>query len=154
MNEAIQSYIEKRKVEIPIEHEREKQQLLEKLKIGKRVFSGKSTASLEYPLLIQDTYDQKSYKIDVAEGFTDEDYEELLKYVPNKDKEIKSEGGKSFWYFFGIILMLVGIVAGVYLAGTNPYERLTGVAISIGSMVFFSQMILLAKIEYNTREKK
>ena len=46
----IQNYIDKRKEEIALEHEREKHQLLENLSIGNKIYSDSNKRTLEFPL--------------------------------------------------------------------------------------------------------
>jgi len=155
MNEKIQNYLNNRKKEIALEHEKEKHQLLEKLKLGERVYSDSPIQTLEYPLFDNGMDSkQKAYKIDSAQDLTEEEYNELLKHVPDNIKPTKyTLTGISLWYYFSIILMIAGIIGGIILASDRHDQVVAGVSLIISSVIFFSQIILLARIEYNTRKK-
>ena len=82
MNEKIQNYLNKRKEEVALEREKEKQQLLENLKLGERVYSDNSTRTIEFPLYDDSLGSKlKAYKIDSAQDLTEEDYEVLVNNV-------------------------------------------------------------------------
>ena len=82
MNEHIASYIAKRKSEIEKEQHDEIASRLKELGIGEREYSDKSNVSKEYPYY--DTERSKPYRINPGE-FTDEEFEEAMKYAPKKE---------------------------------------------------------------------
>ena len=49
--------------------------------------------------------------------------------------------------------MIAGIIGGIILASDRHDQVVAGVSLIISSVIFFSQIILLARIEYNTRKK-
>ena len=154
MNEMIQNYIDKRKEEIALEHEREKHQLLENLSIGNKIYSDSNKRTLEFPLYYEYDLNNKAYRIDAADNLSEEDYAELLKYVPKKDKpKTESKEEMSGWYYFAIIMMFIGCIGGIAL-GVKNKDAVVAIASVLGVLIFFSQIILLCKIEYNTRSKK
>ncbi len=162
MNEKILNYIAKRKEEIALEQEKEKHQLLEELKLGDRVYSDDSTRTMEYPLY-DDSYDSKhkAYKIDAAQGLSEEEYEEIRKYSKKGygTSKAKEPGG---WYTFATVMMVLGAV-GVVIAllvcmSESPYHRdYTPVVIALGGYLIelglWAIVQLLAKIEANTRKE-
>ena len=159
MNEKIQNYLSKRKDEIAIEREKEKQQLLENLKLGERVYSDNSTRTIEFPLY-DDVNKQKAYKIDSAQDLTEEEYAEIKKYSQKGYGTAKANepGG---WHTFATVMMVVG-AAGVVIALlaclSKPYNRdYTPFIIALGGYLIelglWAIVQLLAKIEANTRNR-
>lgn len=162
MDERIQTYIEKRKEEIALEREKEKQQLLENLKLGERVYSDDSVCTLEYPLF-DDSYDakRKAYKIDTAQTLTEEEYDEIRRiskkgYGTSKDKE------PSGWHTFATVMMFLGAVAVIIslfsCLSESSYRRdFTPFIITLGGYLvelgLWAIVQLLAKIEANTRKE-
>ena len=160
MNEKIQNYLNKRKEEIALECEKEKQQLLEELKLGERVYSDSSTRTLEFPLY-NDDYDsnRKAYKIDSAQDLTDEEYEELKKYSQKGYGTSKANepGG---WHTFATVMMVLGalgvvIALLVCLSESSYHRNYTPFIIALGGYLIelglWAIVQLLAKIEANTR---
>ncbi len=151
MNKYIAEYISKQKKQ---NHEDKKMPIadvINKLQIGEREyissFDGVPTMEFPYYDSVRDDY----YRYTVGD-VTDEEFEELLKYVPNDDKPKEIFKNKmSFWYWFAIVLMLGGIIGGIALASERETEG-AGIGLIIGSMLMCSQIILLSKIEYNTRK--
>ena len=162
MNEKIQNYIAKGKEEIALEQEKEKQQLLEELKLGKRVYSDNSTRTLEFPLY-DDSYDlkHKAYKIDTAQDLTDAEYEELRKYS-KKGYGTTKANEPSGWYTFATVMMVLGgigvAVALLLCLSESSYDRdYTPFVIALGAYLvelgLWAIVQLLAKIEANTRKE-
>lgn len=151
MNKYIEEYISKKVEE---SHENQKMPLadiLNKLQIGERVYLGdcEGAPTMDFPFYDMGRNDYYRYSIGEV---TDEEYEELLKYVPDDTKlKVTAKGKMSFWYWFAIVLMVVGVIGGIAVASERHGEA-AGIGIIIGSMVFFSQIILLSRIEYNTRK--
>lgn len=150
MNKYIQEYISKQKKQNHEDNKMYLSDVLNKLQIGKKEylseFEGAPTVDFPYYDVDKDDY----YRYNVGE-VSDEEYEELLKYVPEDAKPDGIVRGKmSFWYGFAIVLMVVCVIGGIIIASNE--DAGLGIGIIIGSMVFFSQIILLARIEYNTRK--
>lgn len=150
MNENIQHYIAERKEEVLFEHEKEKHLILEQLNLGKRVYSDSKKQTSEYPLRDDLGNNNNAYRIDAADDLTEEEYEELRKYAINNEE---SKKGMSGWYYFAIIMMILGCLGGIYV-GSEADNALVAISIILGILIFFSQIILLCKIEYNTRSNK
>ncbi len=160
MNEKIQTYLNKRKEEIALEREKEKQQLLENLKLGERVYSDGSTRTIEFPLF-DESYDSKNkaYKIDSAKDLNEEEYEELKKY---SQKGYGTDKAKEpgVWYTFATVMMVLGgigvlIALSICLSESSYHRDYTPVAIALGGYLIelglWAIVQLLAKIEANTR---
>ena len=161
MNEIISNYIEKRKNEIALEREKEKHLLLEKLELGKRVFSESKKQTLEFPLRNDDgSYSSKAYKIDAAEGLTDEEYEELRKYSQKGYGTLKANN-ESAWSTFATAMMVLGgcgVLIVLYICMSESYGRdYTPFFIALGGYILelglWAIVQLLAKIERNTRKE-
>ena len=153
MNKYIQDYISKKKKENKEDEKMSLAEVLNKLQIGKKEYLGDcdGAPTMDFPFFDMEKNDY--YRYNVGE-VSDEEYEELLKYVPDEVNPNGTNKGKmSFWYWCAIILMAVGIIGGIVVASERHGEA-AGIGIIIGSMVFFSQIILLSRIEYNTRKNK
>lgn len=161
MNDTVLNYIEKRKKEIALEREKEKHQLLEKLELGKRVYSESSTQTLEFPLKNDDggIGSKNAYKIEGADKLTDEEYEELRKYS-QKGYGTAKANEESGWSTFATVMMVLGGVAVLivlYTCTSNGYHKdLTPFFIALGAYLgelgLWAIVQLLAKIERNTRK--
>lgn len=153
MNKYIEEYISMQKKQ---NHEDSKMSIadvLNKLKIGKKEYLSEfeGAPTMDFPFYDMEKNDY--YRYNVGE-VSDEEYEELLKYLPDDSKSNGASKGKmSFWYWFAIVLMVVGVIGGIAVASERHGEA-AGIGIIVGSMVFFSQIILLSRIEYNTRKIK
>lgn len=147
MNKYVEEYIAKRKAEIEREEKSERMKMISMLQIGKREdqrdFPDENLEN--FPCYDYSTYSRFRYN---AGEISDEDYNELLKYVPqNQDFNRKKMSG---WYIFAIIMVIIGCIGSVLVGGeTNSVT--TGIISGLGVIIFFSQIILLCKIEYNTR---
>ena len=153
MNKYIQDYISKKKKENKEDEKMSLAEVLNKLQIGKKEYLSdcEGAPTMDFPFFDMEKNDY--YRYNVGE-VSDEEYEELLKYVPDEVNPNSTNKGKmSFWYWFAIILMAVGVIGGIVVASERHGEA-SGIGIIIGSMVFFSQIILLSRIEYNTRKNK
>lgn len=157
MNEKIQNYLNKRKEEVALEREKEKQQLLENLKLGERVYSENSTRTIEFPLYDDNLGSKlKAYKIDSAQDLTEEDYEEIKKYS-QKGYGITKEPGA--WYTFATVMMVLGalgVVIALFVCLSEPFNRdYTPFIIALGGYLIelglWAIVQLLAQIEANTR---
>lgn len=150
MNKYIEEYISKQKKQ---NHEDNKMYLadvLNKLQIGNKEYLSEfeGAPTVDFPFYDMEKNDY--YRYNVGE-VSDEEYKELLKYVPEDAKpDGISRGKMSFWYGFAILLMVVCVIGGIIVALDE--DASLGIGIIIGSMVLFSQIILLSKIEYNTRK--
>ncbi len=100
MNEHITSFVEKRKAEI----KKEKEAQLIKLGIGKREYSDKPTVSDDYPYY--DSEKSKPYRLNLGE-FTDEEYEEALKYAPKEKKNATKAWLATYLIWVGIHFVLL-----------------------------------------------
>lgn len=152
MNKYIEEYISKQKRQNQEDKKMPLADVLNKLQIGKKEYLSEFEGA---PTMDSPFYDMEKndyYRYNIGE-VSDEEYEELLKYVP---EDVKPDGivkGKmSFWYWFAIVLMAVGVIGGIAVA-LERHGEAAGIGIIVGSMVFFSQIILLSRIEYNTRKK-
>ncbi len=157
MNEKIQNYLNKRKEEVALEREKEKQQLLENLKLGERVYSDNSTRTIEFPLYDDSLGSKlKAYKIDSAQDLTEEDYEEIKKYSQKGYGITKVPGA---WYTFATVMMVLGalgVVIALFVCLSEPFNRdYTPFIIALGGYLIelglWAIVQLLAKIEANTR---
>ncbi len=157
MNEKIQNYLNKRKEEVALEREKEKQQLLENLKLGERVYSDNSTRTIEFPLYDDNLGSElKAYKIDSAQDLTEEDYEEIKKYSQKGYGITKVPGA---WYTFATVMMVLGalgVVIALFVCLSEPFNRdYTPLIIALGGYLIelglWAIVQLLAKIEANTR---
>lgn len=161
MNDTVLNYIERRKKEIALEREKEKHQLLEKLELGKRVYSESSTQTLEFPLKNDDESigSKKAYRIDAAEGLTDEDYNDLRKYS-QKGYGTAKENEESGWSTFATVMMVlggVGVLIVLYTCTSNGYHKdftpfFIALGAYLGELGLWAMVQLLAKIERNTRK--
>ena len=159
MNEKIQNYLNKRKEEVALEREKEKQQLLENLKLGERVYSDNSTRTIEFPLYDDSLGSElKAYKIDSAQDLTEEDYEEIKKYSQKGYGITKVPGA---WYTFATVMMVLGalgVVIALFVCLSEPFNRdYTPFIIALGGYLIelglWAIVQLLAKIEANTRNR-
>ncbi len=161
MNEKIQNYITKRKEEIALEKEKEKQKLLEELKLGERIYSDSATRSVEFPLY-DDSFDSKNkaYRIDVAQDLTEEEYDEIKKYS-QKGYGTSKANEPSGWYSFATVMMVLGGIGVLIILfaclAENSYKRdYTPLAIAVGGYLLelglWAIVQLLSKIEANTRK--
>lgn len=124
MNEYIEKYIERRKKEIEVQKKERINQIAQKEKIGKHDE-------------VTDNY--------LIGDVTDEEWEELQKYLPKDDKI-------SDWNSLGIILICVCVIFSFLLFSED--QVIAGISLIIGSLLTSSTIILLSKIELNTRNKK
>lgn len=161
MNDTVLNYIERRKKEIALEREREKHQLLEKLELGKRVYSESTTQTLEFPLKNDDGSigSKKAYKIEGADSLTDEEYAELRKYS-QKGYGTAKANEESGWSTFARAMMVLGGVAVLivlYTCTSNGYHKdftpfFIALGAYLGELGLWAMILLLAKIERNTRK--
>lgn len=159
MNKYVEKFIERRKKEMQIEKEQKKLDVLETIWTGmtERVYSKEKKVTGEFPLF--DPKKEKAYRLKYKDGIeeiSDEDYEELLKFIPtdNKNTQIVKER-ISGWYTFAMILIAIGCLAGAVIIGESKSsdESVSGLLSILGSLIIASQIILLCQIEYNTRNK-
>lgn len=152
MNKYIEEYIEKRKKEIEEEKTQERIALLNKLKLGEREYYKDFPNESYENFPCYDGLTNEYFRYNRGD-ISDDDIAELIKYVP-KDEIIVSGKRKkmSGWYVFSIVMMILSIIGGI-VAGILMMSIITCISAIIGSIVFFSPLILLCKIEYNTREK-
>lgn len=149
MNKYIEDYISKKKKENKEDEEITLAEILNELEIGEKEYLGdfKGAPKMDFPFYDMEKGDYYRYN---AGEVSDEEYKELLKYVPDK---VKRDNGKmSFWYWFSIILMFICIIGDIALGAEENWGA--GLGIIVGSMIFFAQIILLSRIEYNTRNNK
>lgn len=156
MNKYVEEYIAKRKDEIAedarLAKEGEKAGVLEKLHLGEREYHKDFPNEPEDNFPQYDSYRNQYFRYNLGE-VSDEDYAELLKYVPAETKpEVESNKKMSGWYTFAIVLMILGCIGGV-IVGFSSGDIHTAVVSVLGSLIFFSQIILLCKIEFNTQTK-
>lgn len=155
MNKYIEEYISRRKKEIEKLEQIEQAGLLNKLQIGEREYRD------DYP---DEPYDifpffdsslQKRYRLNVGE-ISKEDYIELLKYVPKREKTVsKTVQLKSRWYIFAIVITIIAaIVMLIGLSDDSGVVFIIGASV-FGYMLFFMLPIicLLVDIEYNQRTR-
>jgi hypothetical protein len=167
MNEKIAKYIEIRKQEIALEKENEKMRVLAELGIFEKKYSGSSKTSEEFPFY--DPAEMRSYKIIIdGEEISEEDYEELLKYVPKEEQEMDGFecDGKTYssikitssWFQYAKTMIVVGAIGvGITLlswmffdTGWLPFViALSSYIVELG---FFGIIQLLAIIANNTRK--
>lgn len=155
MNKKIEEYIQKRKEELASEKEQEKINLLFQLGLAKvrreyqRNHPGEPLAAFPY----QNANGAHYRIVGNCEEISDEEYQELLKYAPQEKKEKKKISG---WYLYGQIMMILGGLGGLIMAAAadDGSQAIAGIGLILGSITLFSQIILLAKIEYNTRKTK
>ena len=156
MNQYVEKFIERRKKEIAIEKEQEKLNVLETLWTGmtEREYSKEKQITGEFPLF--DPKKERAYRLKYKEGIeeiSDEDYEELLKFIPTNNKNTQIVKEKiSGWYTFAMILIVIGCLAGIIIIGDSKesYANELGLSSIFGSLIIASQIILLCKIEFNT----
>ncbi len=150
MNKYIKEYIELRKEEIVEEERLKKFGLLEKLKLGKMEYSGDFPDDPKDSFPYYDISRNDCYRYNLGE-VSEEDYAELLKYIPADNNPEVPQKKKSGWYTFALVLLSIGCLIGV-IGGMVMEDIWYTIGIVIGVLIFFSQIILLCKIEYNTRE--
>ncbi|MBO4741186.1 MAG: hypothetical protein J5605_06030 [Bacteroidales bacterium] len=156
MNKYVEEYISKRKKEVEREKISDRKEkitkLANKIQIGEREFRKDFPDEPEFNFPYVDYSQNQCYRYNIGE-LSDEEYEELLKYVPEakkvEDNEIK---GLSGWYGFAIAMMVLGCIGGC-VAGIALESWSIAIEIVLSSLVFFAQIILLCKIEFNTRKK-
>ena len=155
MNKYIEEYIEKTKKEQAEEKIVNKEALLRdianKLKIGEKEFRKDFPDEPEFDFPYLD-YSLNQYYRYTLRDVSDEDFAELLKYLPEDEKpEPISTKRMSGWYTFIIIIMVIAIVGSIAVA-VKAESGFVALGSIIGVLVFFAQLILLCKIEYNTRQ--
>ena len=154
MNKYIEEYISKRKKEI-VEEEKmakdaEKAGIIDKLNLGEREYHDQFPDEPVENFPFFDSSRIMPYRYNAGE-ISDEDYAELLKYLPLNDKPVvKSDKKMSSWYTFAIIMMILGCFGGI-IGGTAAESGWLAIGSVLGTVIFFSQIILLCRIEYNTR---
>ena len=156
MNKYIEEYITRRKEEIAEEERLAKQAqkdgLVEKLKLGKREYQSDFPEESETDFPYYDSVRNEYYRCNIGE-VSDEDYLELLKYVPADDKPKEApKKSMSGWHTFAVIMMILGCLAGAIEGLLEDGSIIVAIGIVLGVLIFFSQIILLCKIEYNTRD--
>ena len=109
MNKYIEEYIEARKRELTKKESNEKEKLIKKLfkdKGEKKEFKEENPKEYSRNYLLYDNEQQKWYRRSIGE-VSDEDYKELLKWIPEESEEQQIEEPKSKsisgWYYFAII---------------------------------------------------
>ena len=148
MNRYVEDYIARRKDEIVKEKEKERMKLLAKLRVGeKEYWKSFPSESMENFPFYDDNLDRYRYN---AGEITDEDYNELLKYAPQNSATPEVTKHMSGWYVFSIIMMILGCLGGL-IAGVAAEDAIIAIVSILGVLIFFSTIILLCKIEYNTR---
>ena len=157
MNKYIEDYIAQRKKEMAEDQQRkyeaEKAGLLYRLQIGKREYRDDFPNEAFDNFPYYDNLKGKHYRYNVGD-VSDEDYAELLKYVPQKDNPIVNSANKiGGWYTFGVIMIIIGCLGGIVVA-IETESAVAAICTIIGVLAFFSQIVLLSKIEYNTRSKQ
>ncbi|MBP5136605.1 MAG: hypothetical protein ILP23_04685 [Paludibacteraceae bacterium] len=155
MNEYIEEYIETRKKELAAEALDEKQKLIKKLfkNQGEKEFKEENPEaySRDYPLY--DATVKKWYRLSIGD-ISDEDYAELLKWMPKTDNTPTEPKRKSIsgWYYFAIIFIIIGLIGSFFaIAVGRDAGIIAGLSIGISVLILCSQIILLCKIERNTR---
>ena len=155
MNKYIEEYISSRKKEIAedkrLAKEAEREIVLDKLHLGKREYHKDFPNEIEENFPCYDSDRNEYFRYNLGE-VSDEDYAELLKYLPKEDKPKKTSNKKmSGWYTFAIVMMFICCL-GAFIGGiVEKYPLLSIIQAILGSLIFFSQIILLCKIDYNTR---
>lgn len=155
MNKYIENYIEKRKKVLAAEALDEKQKLIKNFfkDQGEKEFKEENPEaySRDYPLY--DGQTKKWYRLNIGE-VSDEDYAELLKWIPKTDNTPTEPKRKSIsgWYYFAIIFIIIGLIGSFFaMAAGGDAGIIAGVSIGISVLILCSQIILLCKIERNTR---
>lgn len=100
-----------------------------------------------FPFYDDNALDRYRYNAGII---TDEDYNELLKYAPQNSATPKVTKQMSGWYVFSIIMMILGCLGGL-IAGFAAENAIIAIVSILVVLIFFSTIILLCKIEYNTR---
>ena len=158
MNKYIEEYIAQRKKEIEKEKQitrnSERADIFKKLGIGREYYDDHSNEpASNFPYWDDSVGGYYRYNFD-PEDISDEEFEELLKYIPNDEVEDTHSSTKmSFWYYFALMMVFIGCVSGVYVGSKVDSFTLT-IGIIYGTLVLSAIIILLSKIEYNTRAKK
>ncbi|MBP5743165.1 MAG: hypothetical protein J6W49_07000, partial [Paludibacteraceae bacterium] len=95
---------------------------------------------------------KKWYRLSIGD-ISDEDYKELLKWIPETPEEPKQKSkGISGWYYFAIIFIIIGLIGSFFaIAVGRDAGIIAGLSIGISVLILCSQIILLCKIERNTR---
>ena len=168
MNKYIEEYITRRKVEIAKEEQEKMASLINNLRLGKKEFHKDFPNEPEKSFPYFYSSAAFKYRYNIGE-VSDEDYAELLKYVPENNTPIVPYKKMNKWYFFAIITLILGCIGGIILAFVGDdlaFSSIGGVLIEsdggngyvisliLSALMFLSQIILLCKIEYNTRLKK
>ena len=155
MNKYIEEYIERTKKEQAEEKIVNKEAFLRdianKLQIGEKEFRKDFPDEPEFDFPYLD-YSLNQYYRYTLRDVSDEDFAELLKYLPEDEKpEPISTKRMSGWYTFIIIIMIIAIFGSIAVA-MEAGSFFVALCSIIGVLVFFAQLILLCKIEYNTRQ--
>ena len=161
MNKYIGDYISRRKVEMENLRQIEQSGLWNTLHLGECEFSNDFPNEPKENFPYYDISLGKYYRYNPG-VVTDEDYVELLKYVPNNHSKhdndephrLNKPHKLSGWYSFSIVVTI--ITAFVMLFGLVVDD--SGIVFAIGGGVFIYMLFfmlpiicLLAKIEYNQR---
>ena len=155
MNKYIEDYIKQRKLEIAEEErlakESEKEEVLFKLHIGAKEYYKDFLNEPADNFPFYDSAQQKHYRYNLGD-VTDDEYAELLKYIPSENKpKVDTNKKMSGWYTFSIIMVILGCIGGFIIGIMDKFNILYVIFSVLVSLIFFSQIILLCKIEYNTQ---
>ena len=149
MNKYVEEYIAKRKVEVENEKRLEIEKLSTRLQLGEKEFRKDFPNEDIENFPYYDAGSMSHYRYNAGE-ISDEEYAELLKYAPKNVASLNVTKKMSGWYVFAIIMMIIGCIGSIFV-GVGTRSVMTGIASALGVIIFFSQIILLCKIEYNTR---
>lgn len=149
MDDEVKKYIDEQIEKQRKAYQEEKLKTLKKLNLGnieKRPRGGKKE---DYPE-IDEMGDRYRF---IPVEITDEEYEQLKKYIPD---EVKEESSVNGWYTFAIVVTCIAVIVMLigFGAESEPAAIIGGSV--FGYMLFFMLPIiaLLSKIEQNQRNKE
>lgn len=150
MDEKAQKYIDKQIEKRRVLYQERKIAILKKLDLGVYEARPKGANKNDYPdRRIVDGKERWCRFIPIQ--MTDEEFEELKKYIPEERQEHQNQYPMSGWYGFAIAITVIS--AFVMVAGSGAAAIIGGCV--FGYMLFFMLPIicLLAKIERNQHLK-
>ena len=154
MNKQVEDFIKEQKELQQQRYQLKKEEILHQIQLGEIVYEeGPSHNPVEFPYYEPNT--QNYYKFIPVE-ISDDEYEELLKYVDKKDiekveKKVNPTEKTSGWYYFGCIIIVLGIVAAVAIIGSDDDLWYYGVICLFSSLFSAAPIILLSRIEQHLR---
>ena len=154
MNKQVEVFIQEQKELQQQRYQLKKEEILRQIQLGEIVYEeGLSHNPDEFPYYEPDTHNY--YKF-IPADISDEDYEELLKYIDRKDLEkveekVNSTEKTSGWYYLGGSIIVLGIIAAIAIIGSDDNLWYYGLICLFSALFSAAPIILLSRIELHLR---